>query len=160
MDLDKEILNAAKDGLKEIAKSVQNDLEEYSLSAIQSFYLDYDPSQYNRWHAMFLTFPFVLNYGKIKETNDGYEVRMKYTYDDLYAYHNEKSYYVFNGPFVQGYHGGPRRTATGWQTVKSAKGNYYKKATGYEFSPAPRMWPSPWQKILQYAKYRYNGQEI
>lgn len=155
--LRQQILDCVDDDIQKIAQSISRDLEKYSLTVIQRFYLDYDPQIYKRQYAL----PFVLNSGKIKKVDDGYyKVTMKYTYDDLFLHHGQNDWDVFNGPFVQGYHGGPIRRASGWNNVKSSKGNYYKKASGYIVSPAPQTIPSPWKEILTYAKYRYNAKEV
>jgi hypothetical protein len=152
----KELVDLVKPDLEKIAKNIAKDMEQYSLNTIVRFYLDYNPLEYKRRYAM----PFILTTSKIKKKRDGYEIIVKYISDDLSFYHGHRDDKVFDGPFLQGYHGGPIARATGWRMVKGTNGKKYKKATGFSYSPAPQMTPSPWERILDYAKYVYNGEEI
>lgn len=130
--IDKEVRKLTKPELKKIASQIKRDLEKKSISAIANFYADYNPEKYNRKYAM----PFIINDATIKETADGWLVDIRYTTDDLYSWHGAKTEYVFDGPFIQGYHGGPIRGGS-----------------------APISIPSPWNAIRDYAVYMYNAIE-
>lgn len=133
---EEEIINALKPELKKEMKNVTQDMLHYSYSAIGEFYKDYRPRVYKRLGAM----PTIVVLPKLEETKYGYKLTFMYSSDGLEASHSERSENIFEGPFVQGYHGPP------W-----GKGGVYE---------APQMAPSPWERILFYAKNKYNATEL
>ena len=140
---EKEVLEIVKPELMKIAMDVCRDMKKYSFSVIVDFYGDYSPTKYNRLFQL----PKIWNKPELKETDDGYCIKFIYSFDGLSAKHPDPhDFWVFNGPFVQGYHGGP---------IKKKDENGIVR-----MMPAPQMYPSPWDRILTFAKYMYNAEEI
>ena len=152
-EIDKEVYKLTKPELKKIAKKIQKDIERKSILAIADFYADYSPA-YHRKYAL----PFILNSSTLEEIDNGWIVKMDFTSKDMYSRHRGRTEYVYNGPFVQGYHGGPIPEGHDWYLEVGATG-YYWKAGYVTYSPAPQMIPSPWNTIRDYAVYMYNAVE-
>ena len=131
----KKVLMVAKDEVKKIAFEIYKDMKNFSVLAIDEFYMAYRPKAYKRLWLM----PRIFVTPSIKQTEDGYIMRFVYTEERLSGGHPAPhDYWVFTGPFEQGYHGGP---------VKTMWGN----------EPAPQSFPSPWNRISQYAEMKYNA---
>ena len=143
---DTEILECVEPQLREITKFVMDDIKEKSLSAIRDFYLDYNPTKYNRHYAM----PFVLNTPKVKQMKD--KIRLTFSFTGAnYKLHMWKGKNVgFDGVFVQGYHGGPIYYVVEHSTTVGI-------IKEYKTEPAYRSVPSPWEEIRNYAVYIYNA---
>lgn len=144
-----EILECINPKMQGIIKYIMEDMQDRSVSAIRDFYLDYNPTKYNRHYAM----PFVLNTPRVKQMKDKIRLTFSFTGAD-YKLHMWRGKNVgFDGVFVQGYHGGPIHYV-----------NSYNTPTGvvkeYETVPAYRSIPSPWEEIRNYAVFLYNAKVL
>lgn len=97
------------------------DMSSFSLSAIAAFYGDYNPKMYKRKFGLVNMWQ-----GEASPIPMGYSATMEYSSDYFGASHNSDEA-VFNGPFMQGYHGGPEA----WGHIRNV----------------PKMSPSPWELI-------------
>lgn len=97
---------------------------EVSRNAIDMFYSDYTPRTYMRVYGLKNLFDISLN-----ENSDGFNLKFTYSAGHVTGHPNPDI--IFSGPFVQGYHGGP--------------------AWGGE-QAAPKMSPSPWEVIKEFAE--------
>lgn len=97
---------------------------EVSRNAIDMFYSDYTPRTYMRVYGLKNLFDISLN-----EDSDGFNLKFTYSAGHVTGHPNPDI--IFSGPFVQGYHGGP--------------------AWGGE-QAAPKMSPSPWEVIKEFAE--------
>lgn len=112
--------------IKKIGLKYIHDMSKASNNAISAFYSDYKPRFYQRVFGLKPIYQIDTSY-------TGEVMRIVFTYDSDYITGHDNSDIIFEGPFEQGYHGGPIR-----------RGN---KKTGYTYSPAPQMSPSPYDMI-------------
>ena len=153
------------DDLKEYANEIIEDIKLASSDICFNFYLDYHPMGYKRNYSLYYGF---YNYTHpkpvIKKIKDGYQLQLIYRSSVIAQYHNDgyqwdghdRSYYIFNGPFLQGYHGGPRFVVDSYKLDSRGK----HVVDEYHYEPAPQTKPSPWESILKYAMDKYNAYEL
>lgn len=97
------------------------DIHSFSTAVMNAFYGDYSPKIYQRKYG--LTRFWETDMAPIPK---GFKVTT--TYSDAYfgaSHHSDE--HVFNGPFLEGYHGGP-----------------------HKYTATPQMSPSPYEWIEQY----------
>lgn len=136
---EEEILKIVEPEIQAYAQEIAYDLYSKSLEEIMAFYSDYSPRVYSRSYAM----PGIVENPQISNNGRNWEITINFNggsggNNSLGGVHSKgQGGNIFDGPFVQGYHGPP------W-----GKGGLY---------PAPRMFPSPWVAIRDYAVSKYNA---
>lgn len=116
--------------LKPYAYKILKDLSYESHRVIDDFYGGYGPIMYQRTFGMKNLFK-----PEMKKIKNGYEIVFTYSTDYLTTDHRSNEA-VFDGSFIQGWHGG-------------------KYAWGHLKESVPRMEPSPWKSLELYVmKYK------
>lgn len=127
------------DILQENAKNVIIDIRKRTSIVLHEFYRDYDPVRYKRVKGM----GHVLDHIDIdkKYTKTSWLLTFTFSEEGI-TKHGKKAGEVFNGPFMQGYHGGPHfaKSNDGWS---------------YELVIPPRLKPSPFERIEKYVYDNY-----
>ena len=142
-----EINQILEDDLKQVVTDICTDIRKLSKSVIEGFYADYTPHYYNRKGSL----KSVIPYYTITPVEGGYEILAEWESADISNYHKyPHDAYVYNGPFLLGYHGGPH--------ILSEKSGVVEET--YLYTPAPQMSPSPWEILLSYIEKEYDGYEI
>lgn len=118
--------------LKPYAYKIVKDFAEASRNAIDKFYSDYDPIYYKRtWGMKNLFKP------ELKRIDGGYQITFTYS-SEFFAGMHRNDNAVFEGSFVEGWHGGP-----------AAWGGRPRKTN-------PKTSPSPWEMIEDF----YNNYKL
>lgn len=130
--ISKEIIDEV---IKAKAYDVIDDIKQITDMAISNFYADYTPITHkNRkldYHNVWgIRRPY--EYKLIKISN-GYKV--VFDFDSAFVTGHDNPDIIFEGPFEQGYHGGPRRDGL----------------------PTPQTSPSPWEMIRDYVDQKYGS---
>lgn len=159
---EKELKEIIDSELKKQIKEIVDDMRHFSFEVLWSFYLDYSPAHYARRYSLIAqgdtansTFPRV----NVKNVKNGAIIEFIYDSSIMSVFHPErydKGERIFEGPFMQGYHGGPIFTVDSYKL--DSRGKYV--IDDYHYEPAPQMLPSPWERILNYARYKYGAYEI
>lgn len=124
--------------LKKIALQVVKDMSKATENAVSAFYSDYRPHAYVRRYGMKNPFKVTTD-----DSEDGV-IKVLFTYSsDFISGHNNPDI-IFQGPFEQGYHGGPHRSGD------IVEGSFSNIANRKQYGPAPKMSPSPWEMIEEY----------
>ena len=141
-DIVKQIEQEADKILMKEVKKIVVDMNRLNRDVIFEFYEDYTPHIYERKFGMFgLSELCHANIKKIDNDNE-YGYRITYDYSpDLIVGHSGNEEVIFNGPFEQGYHGGPD--------------SKYGRVIGAP--PIAQMSPSPWEIISRYAIEKYDA---
>lgn len=149
----KELKKITEPELKKVVNEIIDDMDYQSFKAIETFYHDYHPFEYDRWYSLYKMW----KKPKVTAQEDGgYIIEFSWESNALsYAHEKPRNEYVFNGPFEQGYHGGPIFVVDSYK--KDIKGRYVIDT--YHYEDAPRMTPSPWEIIRDYAIKKYNAYE-
>lgn len=123
--------------IKKIGLKYIHDMTKASNNAISAFYSDYKPLTYQRVFGLKPIY-------KIKTSYEEPIMTIVFTFDSNYITGHKNSGVIFNGPFMQGYHGGPikRKSDSGVE-----EGSFSAIKTHKSYSPAPKMSPSPYEMI-------------
>lgn len=121
--------------LRPTIEKVKKDMAYAGFDAMKAFYNDYTPTIYDRSYGMY---GILLNEIEEKSIPNGIELFFKYSASDIEKpdHHGDVSA-VFALPFMQGYHGALRIP------------------NGVSLAFTPRLRPSPWERIVSYAKKNY-----
>lgn len=145
----KEIIDVVNNDLEKRCMDIYKDIEKYSFSVISDFYLDYTPAIYKRKFGL----PRLWTKPDIKRNKNKYSITFIFEAQNMSVKHSpEDIHNIWNGAFLQGYHGAPILTANGISNVITRE-----QLTS--FVPAPKFDPSPWERIRDYAVYKYNAKE-
>ena len=138
----------SEDQIRQIIKNkyapvVVDDILDISDYAIAEFYDDYPRGgrkmKYKRKYGLLNMYRH-----EVKDTPDGIVVEFVYSF--RYITSHKMPSVIFYGPFMQGYHGGPRISNN------VVEGSFSKIKSKKQYGPAPQMSPSPWDIIADYAK--------
>lgn len=150
-----DIAEIVDEDMQKAVADIIEDMRIKTLEAMTDFYYDYVPMSYDkiyhpkiyyRKYSLIATAP----HPKVTKTSNGYHIELLWNNKAMTERHPEPhDDFIFEGPFLQGYHGGPIRRV-------------YKGIGGVIedewWEDAPQSIP-PWEIILQYAKAKYNAYE-
>lgn len=151
----KELNQLVDDDLREYAREVCADVNRKTFDISWNFYRNYSPMYYRRKYSLIANEKGGLSYStwprsSIQKNSEGYQIEFTWDSSMMETLHSQekgwggesKGELIFDGPFIQGYHGGPVG---------------FKSDNGKIYSPAPQMSPSPWESILEYMINTYNA---